>query len=220
MIKILKALVASGAITQEVADQIGGEWKTHTKTLNDENKDLRTANEDLSKSFEEVTKSKSDLDTQLSNLDEQIAEAKKEGQKEVADQLEAEKASKVELQNSLGKLQTANVNLRLDRAVTDALKDFDVKEDHKDTTEFMLRSRVSMSDKGEVIYNQDGVESNIKDGFDGYFEGNESKLNPQGEGGSGAGGSGGSGGEQTKGKFGGSTDERKASIKSMIDADK
>ena len=193
MFNKVKELLESDSITKEVAEAIDSEITSALTTLRDENKTLRTEKETLSKSYDEVLKSKSDLDTQLSGLDDKIAQARKDGQGELVTQLESEKESKAELQKSLDNLQKSNNGLRLDSAVSTALKSFDIIDAHKDTTEFMLRSRVSFNDKGEMIYADSGNESNVEDGLKGYFESNQGKLNPKGDGG-GSGAHGGSGG--------------------------
>ncbi len=200
MIKIVKELLDSGAIKQEDADKIQAEWSEHTKKLNAENKTLRTDKEALSKNYDEVLKSKSDLDEQIKGIDERIAKAKKEGHDDMVKQLEDEKTSKSELQTSLSNLQEANTSLILDGAVSKALKEFDLKDSHRETTEFMLRSRVSVNDNGEPIYTDMGEESSIDNGFKQFFEKNDSQLNPKGQPGSGA-GNGGSGVNSNKKYF-------------------
>ena len=217
MFKKLAALVESKEVTQEIAEALDSEISVALKTLRDENKAIRTEKEDLSKNYDEILKSKNGLDEQVKGLDEKIAKAKKEGHDEVVAQLEDERASKAELQENLANLQKANTNLKLDGAVANTLKEFDVMDSHRDTTEFMLRSRVSVNDKGDMVYTDNGTESSIEDGFKVYFANNESKLNPQGNAGSGAGGAGGSGGA-TKSDFSGDTKSRIASVEAMIAA--
>lgn len=221
MLKKVKELLDSGAISEETAKILDNEWKTEVKKLNDENKDLRLENETLSQNYEEIVKSKGDLDAQLATLDEKIKKAKEDGQKELQAELEAERQSKEDLQNSLENLKKANTNLRLDKEVSKAFADFDVVEHSKDAIEFMLRSRVSVNDKGDVIYKDGDQEFGLMDGLTAYFEANPNKLNAVGsrEQGSGAGGQGASGGSK-KGSFIGSSDERKSAIADMIANDK
>lgn len=188
MIELVKELLDSEQITQAVADKMNGGWKQHTKTLNDENKTLRENNEKL---ILEVDKSKSDLDAEILRLDEKIAQAKKDGQADIARELQEEKTSKAVLQKSYEDVQKTNASLKLDKVVADSLKEYDVKKSHKSNTEFMLRSKVTINDKGETVFKDGDNESSVADGFKGYFETNTDQLNPKGDGGSGAGEQGG-----------------------------
>ena len=219
MIKVVKELLDSGEISQEKADLLTTEWKAHSKKLNDENKALREAKDELSKNYEEVLKSKSDLDAQMNSLEERIAKAKEEGQSEIVKELEAERASKEELQKSLSNLQKANTDLRLDNVVSKTFKNFDVKDSHRETTEFMLRSRVTVDEDGNPIYKVGDEVLPVEDGFKAYFEANPDQLKPKGDGGSGAGNGGGSGGN-TPPKLDGDTQQRVSAIQQMIDSRK
>lgn len=216
MLKIVKELLESGAITQDIADKIENEWKTHSKKLNDENKSLRESKDELSKSYEEVLKSKSDLDKQMSTLDERIQKAKDEGKQELAKDLQAERKSKEELQKSLANLQKANTDLKLDNVVSSTLKNFNIRDEHREADEFLLRSRVTINDKGEPVYKVGDDELSVEDGFKSYYEANQVKLKPINEnGGSGAGGNGGSGGNPIP-NLGGDTNARVSAIQDMI----
>lgn len=221
MLKKVKELLESGAISAEVAGILDTEWKSQVKVLNDENKVLRTEKDTLSQSYEEVLKSKSDLDAELSGLDDKIAQAKLDGQKEIESQLQAERDSKTELQNSLKALEKANTGLKLDGIVSKEFKEFDVLDTSRKATEFMLRSMVSVNDKGEPVFTNGDQVSSVSDGFKAYFEENSDQLKPQGDpnGGSDAGNHGGSGGNIAP-KMGGNTDERVSSIQKMIDEGK
>ncbi len=194
MVKKVKELLESGAISQETADALTAEWKSHTKVLNDENKTLRSENETLSNSYDEVLKSKGDLDQELAGLDDKIAQAKRDGQAEIQKQLQDERDSKSELQKSLSALEKANTGLKLDGIVTKEFKEYNVLDTSKRATEYMLRSMVSVNDKGEAIFTDGDQVSSVSDGFKAYFETNTDQLKPQGDpnGGSGAGGNGGS----------------------------
>lgn len=199
MFEAIKQQLEAGGISNEVAEVIDAEVKKALKNVNDENATLRNKNKDLSSSFEEVSTSKGQLEEQMKSLDERIAQAKEDGKGELVKELNAEREAKDVLQKSLEGLQKANTGLKLDRAVSETLKTFDIRDDHRDTTEFMLRSRVTVNDSGDMIYKDNGVEASIEDGFKGYFGANQGKLNPQGNGGgSGANDGGGSGNTKTK----------------------
>jgi len=215
MLKIVKELLEKGSISKEVADVIEGEWKSHTKVLNEENKSLREAKDELSRNYEEVLKSKSDLDSQMEQLEDRIKKAKEEGKKELAKDLEAERESKIELQKSLANLQKANTDLKLDNIVSKTFKNFDVKDEHRDTTEFYLRSKVTIDEEGNPVFKNGDEVLSVEDGFKSYFEANEKKLNPVGNGGGGAGNHGGSG-EHVPANLGGDTKQRISAIQEMI----
>ena len=198
MFKKVSELLESNTISKEAAEAIDNEITVALGALRDENKTLRQAKDDLSKNYDEILKSKGDLDTQLAGLDDKIAQAKKDGQTEIAKQLEDEKTSKVDLQKSLEALQKANTGLTLDSAVAKQLDQFDIKKEDRELVGFRLRANVSMDD-GKVVYTDGNNTSSIEDGFKGYFESNQSRLNPKGEGdGSGSKGGGGGGNIDTK----------------------
>lgn len=146
-----------------------------------------------------------------------MKKAKEEGQKELQTELEKERQEKHELQTSLENFRQANTKMKLDQEVSKVFKEFDVVENSRDAIEFMLRSRVSMNDKGEIVYSDGETEAGLKDGFAKYFEQHPMQLNAKGnpEGGSGAGHQGSSGGAQKK-SFGGSKEERQGAIAEMI----
>ena len=218
MLKKVKELLESGAISQETADALDTEWKSQVKVLNDENKDLRKDNETLNKSYEEIVKSKGDLDQELAGLDEKIAQAKKDGQAEIADQLQAEKDSKADLQNSLSSVTKLNEGYKLDDIVRKAFGDYDILDTSKKATEFMLRKMVTTNDTGDAIFTDGDQVTNVADGFKAFFEANSDQLKPQGDpnGGSNAGNHGGSGNNIAP-KMSGNTSERVSSIQKMID---
>ena len=183
MFRKLEELLENGSLDKEIAEAIDIEITKAHKGLKDERDSLTSKNKDLSASFDEVSKSKEELDSQLSDLDSKIIQAKEDGKGELATQLKLEREAKEALQKSLNGLQKANTGLKLDRAVTEALKGFDIMDAHKDTTEFMLRSRVSVNDKGDTVYSDGGNTSTIEDGFKGYFDINQGKIKPIGDGG-------------------------------------
>jgi len=197
MFKKISELLENNTISKEAAEAIDGEITVALGALRDENKTLRTEKETLSKSYDEVVKSKGDLDEQLKGLDEKIAQARKDGQGELATQLEAEKAKHSGLQESLENLKNANTSLMVDSAVSQELDKYDVKKEDKEMVSFFLRSKSSMTDDG-IKYVDGNNNSDLSEAFKGYFEINGSRLNVKGEPNGSNSGSGGSGGQNTK----------------------
>lgn len=214
MIKIVKELLESGAITQAVADQLTGEWTSHTKVLNDENKALRTEKEDLSKNYEKVLESKTQLDEQLAGLDDKIAQAKLDGKTEIATELEAERASKQELQTSLHSLQEANQGLKIETGVQKALAEFDMID--ADVVATVVKQNVTIGENGELAYKSGDATLPLGEGVKAFFEAKPNLLKAQGDGGSGNDNNNNSG-NTGKADLGGNTGERVSSIQKMID---
>ena len=184
MVKIVEELQKSGDISPEIAEKLNKEWLTFAEEKNKQIKALGEEKDALAKNYEEVTKSKSELDKQLASIDERIEQAKRDGQTELTKQLEAERNEKKALQDSLESLKTANTNLTLDTAVSQALNAFDIRKEDRDLVEFRLRAEVKLDENGNAVY-KDGTP--IQDAFSLYFEQNPSRLNPVGDGnGSGA----------------------------------
>lgn len=217
MIKIVKELLESGAISQENADKLQSEWTSHTAKLNDENKALRIEKEELSKSYEEVVKSKGDLEAQVANLDERIEQAKRDGQTELQKQLEEERNSKKELSENISKLESSNKKLKIDNGVSKALGSFDTID--PEVVSIAIKQNVSFNEEGNLVYKNGDQLLSLEDGIKGYFEGKPNLLKSAGEGGSGnSGGSG--GGEAPKPNLGGNTSDRVNAIQQMINKGK
>jgi len=198
MFNKIQELLEGGLLTKEVADTLDTEVSVAMTKLRDENKTLRLENEGIVKSFDEVKTSKDALTEQIKGVDDRIAQAKKDGQNETAKALEDERLKITTLQDSLAGLEKANVNLKLNDAVSRELDKYDIKKEDKDLVSFRLRANVSVAENGTVNYlNDTGVTSSLEDGFKGYFDTNKSRLNPVGDGGSGTGGQGGQGGKNT-----------------------
>lgn len=188
MLKIVKELLESGAINQEVADKFEGEWKNHTKILNDENKDLRTKNENLTKSYEQLAESNKTLDERLAGIDDEIKQAKLDGKNELVSQLEAERTEKAELQKNLENFRNENQKLTIDSGISKALSDFDVLD--SEVVSNTIRLNTIIGDDGKLMYKQgDGVVP-LNDGVTSFFETKPNLLKAKGNTGSGAGGNG------------------------------
>ena len=191
---MVKELLENNTLTQEIAEALDTKIMDMVTPLRADLKLLREEKNTLSKSYDEVLTSKNGLDEQLKGLDEQITRAKAEGKSEIVSQLEAEKASKSELQKSLDNLQKANTNLIVDSAVSSELDKFDVKKEDKEMIRFFLRSKATMTEDG-VRYVDGNDSTELSSAFSSYFEANGARLNPKGDG-NGSGASGGGGGGQ------------------------
>jgi len=194
MTDMVKELLENNTLTQEIAEALDTKIMDMVTPLRADLKLLREEKNTLSKSYDEVLTSKNGLDEQLKGLDEQITRAKAEGKSEIVSQLEAEKASKSELQKSLDNLQKANTNLIVDSAVSSELDKFDVKKEDKEMIRFFLRSKATMTEDG-VRYVDGNDSTELSSAFSSYFEANGARLNPKGDG-NGSGASGGGGGGQ------------------------
>lgn len=219
MIKKVKELLESGAITQEVADQLNNEWTTHTKVLNDEAKTLRTEKQQLSDQYEEVVKKSGDLESQVSTLDEKIKQAKQDGHNEVAKELEAERTSKQELHESFMNLEKTNSKLKIENGVQKALGDYDVLD--SDVVSTYVKQNVIIGEDGKIGYkNTDESVVSLEDGIKSFFESKPTLLKAVGGSGSGANDNNNNGsGANTKLDFGGDSKERKGAIEKMIAED-
>ncbi len=218
MFRKLEELVKSDTISAETAALIDGEISIAFKGLKDDREKLKKDNEDLSKSYDEVLKSKDALTEQNADFDKKIAQAKEDGKGELVTQLQSEKDRSIALQDSLNNLQKAHSGLKLDSALSTALKEFDVKKEHLSDTEFRMRSKMSIDESGNTIYTEDdGTVSSVQDGITAHFKGHESKLNPVGGTGSGAGGNGNGGGSNNE-KLGDTSESRTATIEARMKA--
>ena len=181
MLKILQQLLEAGKISEEAAKAIDEDLSKELKKLRDEAAEWRVKYKELNETYEEVVNSKTSLEKQLKSLDEKIAKAKEEGKAELVKELEAERASKEELQTKLQQLEATSKSLRIENALNKALGAYEVID--PEVVAEVLKSKIDVVE-GEVKF-KDGLP--LEDGVRKFFDSKPHLLKAKGNEGSGAG---------------------------------
>jgi chromosome segregation ATPase len=182
MFKKLEALLKDKKISEELANELDSEISTALKELRDEAATWRVKYNELNKNYEELSKSKEGFEKELSSLEEKIKKAKEEGKAELVKELEAEKTEKEELNKKLASLQESAKELKIQNAILENLKNYDVID--SEVVGEVLRLKVDIVDN-ELKFKKGDELVSLQDGIKSFFEQKPSLLKAQGQTGSG-----------------------------------
>ena len=199
MFKKIEELLEAGKLTKEVAEALDAEVSTAMKSLRDENAQYRTKNKELSQSLEEITNSKSELEKQLGDLDKRIEKAREDGKGELVTQLEAEKAEKDKLKETLNAISEKNRELTIQNTIQSALSEYDVID--AELVQLAVKQHIELGEDGTAKFKNGDAILPVQDGLKQFFENKPQLLKSAGSGGSGAGAVGNGTAKLTKAEF-------------------
>ncbi len=171
----IQELLESGSLTEEVANALDAEVSKALSDLRQEAKTNREKADELLKSFENVKTSKESLESQLATVEDKIKEAKKQGQDEIVQKLEAEQQRQQDLMQELQKFEKENEKLKIQNAISENLNAFKIKQDVRNDVQQLLAVQARID--GDKIYLG---EQPLEDGLNSFFENRKSYLEPVG----------------------------------------